>query len=86
VPSASYAAETVGACRAARVRYSVTVRMNASVTKAITAIPEQDWRTIKYPQAVRDEEAEQCVSDAEIAETPTRRSPPRRSATRSPPG
>jgi hypothetical protein len=68
--SAFYAAETIGACRAAQVRFSVTVRMNASVKKAITAIPEEDWRTIKYPQAVWDEEAEQWISDAEIAETP----------------
>jgi hypothetical protein len=68
--SAFYAAETIGACRAAQVRFSVTVRMNASVTKAITAIPEEDWRTIKYPQAVWDEEAEQWILDAEIAETP----------------
>jgi hypothetical protein len=67
---AFYAAETMGACRAAQVRFSVTVRMNASVKKAITAIPEEDWRAIKYPQAVWGEEAEQWISDAETAETP----------------
>lgn len=67
--SAFYAAETIGACRAASVCFSVTVRMNASVKAAITRIPEEDWQAIKYPQAVWDEEAEQWISDAEIAET-----------------
>jgi len=66
--SAFYAADVIGACRAAGVRFSVTARMNASVKAAITRIPEQDWQTIEYPQALWDDEAQEWISDAEIAE------------------
>jgi len=48
--------------------FSVTARMTASVKSAISAIDEDSWKTIEYPNAVFDE-AEQCwVSDAEVAE------------------
>ena len=48
--------------------FSVTARMNAKVKAAITAIPHDGWTAIKYPQAVWDEQLEQWVSEAEVAE------------------
>ncbi|MFD5065684.1 hypothetical protein [Streptomyces sp. NPDC058394] len=59
----------MNACRALCVRFSVTVRMNASVKAAIAGIDEAAWKTIKYPKAVWDEEGQCSISDAEIAET-----------------
>ncbi|MBB2994168.1 hypothetical protein E9229_000359 [Paeniglutamicibacter cryotolerans] len=47
---------------------SVTVRMNPSIKKAITAIPEEKWETIKYPQAIFDEDSRTWISKAEVAE------------------
>jgi hypothetical protein len=66
--SAYYAADVIAACRALDVRFSVTVRMNASIKAAIAAIGEDAWRPIKYPKAVWDSEEERWISDAEIAE------------------
>jgi hypothetical protein len=48
--------------------FSVTARMNAKVKAAITAIPHDAWTAIKYPHAVWDEQLEQWVSEAEVAE------------------
>ena len=39
------------------------------MTAAIDTIPENGWTTIRYPQAVFDEQLGQWVSDAEVAET-----------------
>ncbi|MCP3818097.1 IS1380 family transposase [Streptomyces sp. A3M-1-3] len=66
--SAYCAAEVIAACRALGARFSVTVRMNASVKQAIAAIDETAWTPIKYPKAVWDSEEERWISDAEIAE------------------
>lgn len=49
--------------------FSVTARMNPAVKAAITGIDEGAWRTIKYPRAVWDDQLEQWVSEAEVAET-----------------
>lgn len=67
--SAFYGADVINTCRALDVRFSVTVRMNASVKAAITDIDEAAWKAIKYPKAVWDEEGQCWISDAEIAET-----------------
>jgi hypothetical protein len=67
--SAFYSADVIGACLALNVRFSITARMNASVKAAIATINEDAWRSIKYPQAVWDEEDQCWISDAEIAET-----------------
>lgn len=67
--SAFYGADVVNACRALGVRFSVTVRMNASIKAAIAGIDEAAWKAIKYPKAIWDEEAQCWISDAEIAET-----------------
>ncbi|MEV7239609.1 IS1380 family transposase, partial [Streptomyces sp. NPDC051020] len=67
--SAFYGADVVNSCRALGARFSVTVRMNASVKAAIARIDEDAWTPIKYPKAVWDEEGQCWISDAEIAET-----------------
>ncbi|RZB14158.1 IS1380 family transposase [Streptomyces sp. F001] len=67
--SAFYGADVVGACRSLNARFSITVRMNASVKAAIAGIDDDAWTSIKYPQAVWDEEGQCWISDAEIAET-----------------
>jgi hypothetical protein len=67
--SAFYGADVINSCRALGARFSVTVRMNASVKAAIARIDEGAWTPIKYPKAVWDEEGQCWISDAEIAET-----------------
>lgn len=67
--SAFYGADVVNTCRALGVRFSVTVRTNASVKAAIAGIDDATWKAIKYPRAIWDEEAQCWISDAEIAET-----------------
>ena len=49
--------------------FSVNARMNPAVKAAITVVPDQAWKTIKYPRAVWDDQLEQWVSQAEVAET-----------------
>ena len=48
--------------------FSVTARMNPAVKAAITSIDADAWTAIKYPKAVWDDQLEQWVSDAEVAE------------------
>jgi hypothetical protein len=67
--SAFYGTDVINACRALDARFSVTVRMNASIKAAIAGIGEAAWKAIKYPKAVWDEEGQCWISDAEIAET-----------------
>ncbi|MET7565675.1 IS1380 family transposase [Streptomyces sp. NPDC005479] len=67
--SAFYGADVENARRALGVRFSVTVRMNASVKAAIAGIDEATWKAIKYPKATWDEEGKCWISDAEMSET-----------------
>ena len=68
--SAYYAHDVIAAARRHDARFSVTARKNKAVTAAIANIPEDVWTTIKYPKAVFDEQLQQWVSDAEVAEVP----------------
>jgi hypothetical protein len=45
--SGFYSKSVVECCRKHRVRFSVTVRMNPALHKAIAQIPEGDWRAIR---------------------------------------
>jgi len=45
------------------------VRMNPAVTRAITAIPEKAWTTIRYPRGLWDEQEQRWLSEAQVAET-----------------
>ncbi|PYC64279.1 IS1380 family transposase [Streptomyces tateyamensis] len=64
-----YNADVVAACRRANARFSVTVRMNPHVAAAISAIDEDAWTAIRYPEAFVDPDTGELVSDAEVAET-----------------
>lgn len=63
-----YNADVVAACRRANARFSLTVRMNPHVAAAISAIDEDAWTAIRYPDAFVDPDTGELVSDAEVAE------------------
>lgn len=67
--SAYYTGTVLAAARRAGARFSVTVSMNSSVRRAIATIAEDAWTTIRYPDAVWDEQGQCWISDAEVAET-----------------
>jgi len=46
--SGFYVGAVTAACRKANVRYSITVKMNPAIRKAIDKIPEADWVPIPY--------------------------------------
>jgi hypothetical protein len=48
--SGFYSRSVVAACRRAKVRYSITVRLQPGLRQAIEAIPEADWTAIPYWQ------------------------------------
>jgi hypothetical protein len=68
--SAFYTGDVVATARRHGVRFSITARKNKAVTAAIAAIGDDAWTAIKYPRAVFDEQLQQWVSDAEVAEVP----------------
>jgi Transposase DDE domain group 1 len=63
--SAYYAAAVIAAVRRNGARFPVS----AAIRAAITAIPENAWTAIEYPQAVWDDRLGCWVSDAEVART-----------------
>jgi hypothetical protein len=66
--SAFYSHNVIWACRRAGARFSVTVKTDVKIKKAIAAIPDDAWVNIKYPQAIWDEDEQRWISDAQIAE------------------
>jgi hypothetical protein len=68
--SAYYGHDVIAAARRGGARFSVTVRMNRTVVKAISQIEESAWVPIHYPNAIWDEDEQRLVSDAEVAEVP----------------
>ncbi len=68
--SAYYGADVIAAARRHGTRFSVTARKDRAVTAAIASIAEDAWTTIHYPRAVFDDQLQQWVSDAEVAEIP----------------
>ena len=68
--SAYYGHQVVAAARRAGARFSVTVRMNPAVARAIAAIDDAAWTTIRYPHAIFDQDEQRWISDAEVAEVP----------------
>ncbi len=67
--SAYYNRDIIAAARRGGARFSITARKDRAVIAAIAAIPDDAWTTIKYPKAVFDQELNQWVSDAQVAET-----------------
>ena len=64
----------VATARRGGARFSITVRMNRTVLKAISGIPESAWTPIHYPKEIWDEDEQRLVSDAEVAEVALPRS------------
>ena len=67
---ADYGRDVIAAARRGGARFSITVRMNRTVVKAISGIKESAWTPIHYPNAIWDEDEQRLVSDAEVAEVP----------------
>lgn len=67
--SAFYSRAVIAACRRARVRFSVTVRIDAKVRRTIATIADDAWVEIRYPQPVWDDDQQRFISRAHIAET-----------------
>jgi hypothetical protein len=68
--SAYYGADVIAAARRAGVHFSVTARKDPAIAAAIEAIPRAAWTPIRYPHAIFDEQLQQWISDAEVAEIP----------------
>jgi hypothetical protein len=66
--SAYYGYDVINTCRRAGARFSITARLTATVTRAITSIDEAAWTPIRYPNAIYDEDEQRWISDAEVAE------------------
>lgn len=67
--SAFYGHAAVSAALAGGAQVSVTVRMDPTIKRAITTIPETAWTTIEYTDTVFDETTSTWISRAEVAET-----------------
>jgi hypothetical protein len=68
--SAYYGRDVIAAARRHKARFSVTARKDRAVVAAIASIPDDAWTPIRYLQAIFDEQLQQWVSDAEVAEVP----------------
>lgn len=66
--SGYYRQDVIAAVVQAKAWFSVTVRMNPSVRRAIAAIPDDSWTTISYPHAIWDEAEQRWISEAQVAE------------------
>jgi len=49
--------------------FSLTIRTDPLIRKAIAAIPDDAWTAIRYPEAIFDDQLDAWISDAEVAET-----------------
>ena len=63
-------AKTVAAIRRAGAGFSIGIKLDTRVRRAIAGIPEDAWVRIEYPWAIPDPQTGELVSAAEIAETP----------------
>ena len=68
--SAYYSHGVIAASTTAGAYYSVTAKMDAGVSAAITRIPQDAWTGIKYPEAIWEEAEQRWISEAEVAEVP----------------
>jgi hypothetical protein len=66
--SAFYNHDVIAAVSRQRARFSITARQDSAVRKAIASIDQSAWTTIRYPNAVFDEDQQRWISDAEVAE------------------
>src|SRR4051812_6168790 len=68
--SAFYSHALVVAALRAGADVSITVRMDPAVKRAIAAVDEDAWTTIKYTNANYDETTSSWISTAQVAEIP----------------
>ncbi|MGI9092844.1 MAG: IS1380 family transposase [Mycobacteriales bacterium] len=68
--SAYYNSDVIAVARRHRGCFSITARKDRAVVAAITEIGEDAWTAIRYPRAVFDEQLQQWISEAEVAEVP----------------
>lgn len=66
--SAFYAHAVVAAAHRGGAKVSITARMDPAVKRAIATITDDQWTTIKYTDAIRDEDTGAWISSAEVAE------------------
>jgi hypothetical protein len=66
--SAFYNQAVIAAAGRHGTRFSITARQDKAVAKAIAGIDPEAWTTIKYPNAIFDEDQQRWISDAEVAE------------------
>jgi len=66
--SAFYGHEVIAAALRHHSCFSITARQDRAVRKAITTIGDDAWTTIKYTNAVFDEDQQRWISDAQVAE------------------
>lgn len=62
--------ENVTAALRAGAWFSFTIPQWPTVARAIAGIGEDAWTRIEYPNAVRDEDTGEWISDAEVAQAP----------------
>ncbi len=68
--SAYYGHDVISAAAGQNARFSITARQDTAVRAAIAAIAEDAWTTIKYTNAIFDEDQQRWISDAQVAEVP----------------
>ncbi len=66
--SAYYGHDVIAAALRQGARFSITARQDKAVRAAIAGIDPDTWTAIKYTDAVFDEDSQQWISDAEVAE------------------
>lgn len=67
--SAFYGHAVVAAAHRGGAKVSITARMDPAVKRAIATINDEQWTTINYTDAIRDEETGAWISSAEVAFT-----------------
>ncbi len=71
--SAYYNHAMVAAAGRGGAHFSITARIDRTVTAAISTISKDAWTPIRYPNAIWEEAEGRWVSDAEVAEIPFHR-------------
>jgi hypothetical protein len=66
--SAYYGHATIAAALRQRACFSIIARQDKAIRKAIASIDNDAWTSIKYTNAVFDEDQQRWISDAQVAE------------------
>jgi len=66
--SAYYGYDVIAAATRHSARFSITARQDRAVRAAIASIDPAAWTSIRYPNAIFDEDQQRWISDAEVAQ------------------